>query len=185
MYLIKVVFSRTCLEPLVLFVLYCLYRLHWTLLWKGGRGKHRWQSISPNLWWKIHHSPTVLHQLFCWKGNNEQIFIQTISTGIQTRKIARHEFKFCICILHVLLAPSGALLVIMVYYIPSSAAPTLPFFSNSSDSKVRVKVKGPNMCYIFEKHGIQGYRIWHSCVSNVKYTNTRLHKYANTQIQIA
>ena len=32
-------------------------------------------------------------------------------------------------------------------------------FSNSSDSKVKVKVKGPNMCYIFEKHGIQGYRI--------------------------
>ena len=37
-----------------------------------------------------------------------------------------------------------------------------------SDSKVKVKVKGPNMCYIFEKHGIQGYRIWHSRVSNVK-----------------
>ena len=27
------------------------------------------------------------------------------------------------------------------------------------DSKVKVKAKGPNMCYIFEKHGIQGYRI--------------------------
>ena len=59
-----------------------------------------------------------------------------------------------------LLAPSGALVFIMVYYIPSSAAaPTFPNFSNSSDSKVKVKVKGPNMCYIFEKHGIQGYRI--------------------------
>ena len=34
-----------------------------------------------------------------------------------------------------------------------------PSFSNSSDSKVKVKVKGPNMCYIFEKHVIQGYRI--------------------------
>ena len=79
-----------------------------------------------------------------------------------------------------LLAPSGALVVIMVYYI--SAAPTFSDFSNSSDSKV--KVKGPNMCYIFEKHAIQGYRIRHSRVSNVKYTNTRLHKYANTQIQI-
>ena len=58
-----------------------------------------------------------------------------------------------------LLAPSGALVVIMVYYIP--AAPTFSDFSNSSDSKVKVKVKvkGPNMCYIFEKHGIQGYRI--------------------------
>ena len=46
-----------------------------------------------------------------------------------------------------LLAPSGALVVIMVYYIP--AAPTFSDFSNSSDSKVKVKVKGPNMCYIF------------------------------------
>ena len=36
---------------------------------------------------------------------------------------------------------------------------TFSDFSNSSDSKVKVKVKGPNMCYIFEKHGIQGYRI--------------------------
>ena len=67
----------------------------------------------------------------------------------------------------------------------AAAAPTFSDFSNSSDSKVKVKVKGPNMCYIFEKHGIQGYRIWHSRVSNVKYTNTRLHKYANTQIQSA
>ena len=59
-----------------------------------------------------------------------------------------------------LLAPSGALVVIMVYYIPAAAAqPTFSDFSNSSDSKVKVKVKGPNMCYIFEKHGIQGYRI--------------------------
>ena len=57
-----------------------------------------------------------------------------------------------------LLAPSGALVVIMVYYI-SAAQPTFSIFSNSSDSKVKVKVKGPNMCYIFEKHGIQGYRI--------------------------
>ena len=37
--------------------------------------------------------------------------------------------------------------------------PTFSNFSNSSDSKVKVKVKGPNMCYIFEKHWIQGYRI--------------------------
>ena len=41
----------------------------------------------------------------------------------------------------------------------SSSKPTFSNFSNSSDSKVKVKVKGPNMCYIFEKHGIQGYRI--------------------------
>ena len=38
-------------------------------------------------------------------------------------------------------------------------AATFSDFSNSSDSKVKVKVKGPNMCHIFEKHGIQGYRI--------------------------
>ena len=56
-----------------------------------------------------------------------------------------------------LLAPSGALVVIMVYQ--RAAAATFSDFSNSSDSKVKVKVKGPNMCYIFEKHGIQGYRI--------------------------
>ena len=43
--------------------------------------------------------------------------------------------------------------------IRSSSKPTFSNFSNSSDSKVKVKVKGPNMCYIFEKHGIQGYRI--------------------------
>ena len=53
-----------------------------------------------------------------------------------------------------LLAPSGALVVIMVYY-----KATFSNLSNSSDSKVKVKVKGPNMCYIFEKHGIQGYKI--------------------------
>ena len=62
---------------------------------------------------------------------------------------------------------------------------TFSNFSNSSDSKMKVKVKGPNMCYIFEKHGIQRYRIWHTRVSNVKYTNTQLHKYTNTQIQSA
>ena len=67
--------------------------------------------------------------------------------------------------------------------IRSSSKATFSNFSNSSDSKVKVKI--PNMCYIFEKHGIQGYRIWHSRVSNVKYTNTQLHKYANTQIQSA
>ena len=41
----------------------------------------------------------------------------------------------------------------------AAAAATFSNFSNSSDSKVKVKVKGPNMCYIFEKHGIQGYQI--------------------------
>ena len=41
----------------------------------------------------------------------------------------------------------------------AAAAPTFSDLSNSSDSKVKVKVKGPNMCYIFEKHGLQGYRI--------------------------
>ena len=32
---------------------------------------------------------------------------------------------------------------------PAQQQPTFPNFSNSSDSKVKVKVKGPNMCYIF------------------------------------
>ena len=63
----------------------------------------------------------------------------------------------------ILLAPSGALVVIMVYYhgLLHIYKPSFSNFSNSSDSKVKVKVKvkGPNMCYIFEKHGIQGYRI--------------------------
>ena len=71
-----------------------------------------------------------------------------------------YVMPFC-NILNVLLAPSGALVVIMVYYIPAAQRkqPTFSNFSNSSDSKVKVKVKGPNMCYIFEKHGIQGYQI--------------------------
>ena len=38
--------------------------------------------------------------------------------------------------------------------------------------------------YIFEKHGIQGYRILHSRVSNVKYTNTQIHKYKMLKILI-
>ena len=59
-----------------------------------------------------------------------------------------------------LLAPSGALVFFVGYYIPSAAQQaTFSDLSNSSDSKVKVKVKGPNMCYIFEKHEIQGYRI--------------------------
>ena len=32
---------------------------------------------------------------------------------------------------------------------PAQQQPTFSNFSNSSDSKVKVKVKGPNMCYIF------------------------------------
>ena len=38
-------------------------------------------------------------------------------------------------------------------------------------------LKRQNMCYIFEKHGIQGYQLWHSRVSNVKYTKAQIHKY--------
>ena len=79
----------------------------------------------------------------------------------------------------------------------------------NTNAKIKV-LKRPNMCYIFEKHGIQGYQIWneghkghaghhelyfllrvqgyqiwHSRVSNVKYTKTQTHKYANAQIQSA
>merc|ERR1712113_1361999 len=46
---------------------------------------------------------------------------------------------------------------------------TFSNFSNSSDSKVKVKVKGPNMCYIFEKHWIQGYRICDIPVCQIHY----------------
>ena len=46
-------------------------------------------------------------------------------------------------------------------------------------------LKRPYMCYIFEKHGIQRYQIWHSLISYVKYINTWIHKYATTQIQSA
>ena len=62
-----------------------------------------------------------------------------------------------------------------------SSTATFSNSSNSSDSIVKVKVKGPKMCYIFGKHGIQGYQIWHSRVSNVKYTNTQIRKYTNTK----
>ena len=34
------------------------------------------------------------------------------------------------------------------------------------------------MCYIFEKHGVQGYQIWHSLLSNVEYLNTQILKYS-------
>ena len=57
-----------------------------------------------------------------------------------------------------------------VYHGPYPAQPTFSNFSDSSDSKV---LKRPNMCYIFEKHGIQGYQISHSHVSNGKYTTTK------------
>ena len=76
-----------------------------------------------------------------------------------------------------LLAPSGALVFFMIYNIPS-AGHFFQFFSNSLDSKV---LKRPNMCYIFEKHEIQGYQIWHSPVSNVIYTNTQKCKYTNAK----
>ena len=48
---------------------------------------------------------------------------------------------------------SGALVFILDYYIPSGREATL---SNFSDSKA---LKRPNMCFIFEKHGIQGFQI--------------------------
>ena len=41
-------------------------------------------------------------------------------------------------------------------YIPAAAMPLCLDFSDSSESKV---LKRPNMCYIFEKYGIQGYQL--------------------------
>ena len=45
-----------------------------------------------------------------------------------------------------------------------------PLFSDSKE------LKRPHMCYIFEKHGIQGYQIYIKCKIH-KYTNTLIHKY--------
>ena len=69
--------------------------------------------------------------------------------------------------------------VIQYSLAPSSVYPGLlqtlqqrsSHFPNFSDSQV---LNRPNMCYIFVKHWIQGYQIWHSRVSNVKYTNTQI-----------
>ena len=44
----------------------------------------------------------------------------------------------------------------LLLYIPSR--PLFQIFKNSSDSRVS---KRPNMCYLFEKRGMQGYQIWH------------------------
>ena len=70
-----------------------------------------------------------------------------------------------------LLAPSGALVYVYHGLLHTQRKPTFSKFSNSSDSKV---LKRPNMCYIFEKHGIQVNQIWHSRVS---MWNTQIHKY--------
>ena len=61
-------------------------------------------------------------------------------------------------ILHILFVSSVRSSSVYHGLLEGSAA-TFSNFSNSSDSKVKVKVKGPNMSYIFEKHWIQGYRI--------------------------
>ena len=69
--------------------------------------------------------------------------------------------------------------VIQYSLAPSSVYPGLlqtlqqriSHFPNFSVSQV---LNRPNMCYIFEKQWIQGYQIWHSRVSNVKYTNTQI-----------
>ena len=52
-----------------------------------------------------------------------------------------------------------------------------PTFSDFSNIQIYKVLKRPYMCYIFEKHAIQGYQIRHSRVSNEKYTNTKIHKY--------
>ena len=84
-----------------------------------------------------------------------------------------------VVILLILLAPSGALVFILVYYIHTQ--PLFQKISNSSDSEV---IKRPFMCYIFEKHEI------HSRISNMtfpyikfKINKYKKRKYTNTQIQ--
>ena len=51
---------------------------------------------------------------------------------------------------------------------------------NTQIHKYKV-LRRPNMCYIFEKHGIQGYQIRHSRVSNARYTNIQICKYTKTK----
>ena len=41
--------------------------------------------------------------------------------------------------------------------------------------KWKWKWKDPTCAIFLKKHGIQGYQIWHSRVSNVKHTNTEIH----------
>ena len=59
----------------------------------------------------------------------------------------------------ILLAPSGALVFIMGYNIPAGR----PICQNFRTLQILKCLKDP-MCiyYISEKHGIQGYQIWHS-----------------------
>ena len=66
------------------------------------------------------------------------------------------HFSKLLCISHysLLLAPSGALVFMIGYYMHTRHF--FNFFLDSSDSKV---YKRPNMCYIFEKHKIQRYQM--------------------------
>ena len=60
---------------------------------------------------------------------------------------------------NILLAPTGALVFILVYHIPAGQ----PSLSDFSDFKY---LKDPTCAtYISDKHWIQGYQLWHSRVS--------------------
>ena len=80
------------------------------------------------------------------------------------------------------LASSDTLVFILVYYIPSSSGHFFIFF-RFQIYKVRNEyknifniykmLKGPNMCYISELQGVQGYQIRHSCVSSRSWRSWR------------
>ena len=89
----------------------------------------------------------IWKSLILWRRTKERIF--TFGSILMDL----YPFQVPVESLYVLLAPSGPLMFILVYYIHTyPAAAIFSNFSDSSDSKV---LKRPNMCYIFEKHEIQ------------------------------
>ena len=91
----------------------------------------------------------IWESLSLWRRTKERIF--TFGSILMDL----YPFQVPVESLYVLLAPSGPLMFILVYYIHTyPAAAIFSNFSDSSDSKV---LKRPNMCYISEKNRIQGY----------------------------
>ena len=95
---------------------------------------------------KTQHEPKIMKEGFCFRDDCRSVF--------GAFQIISH-----ICILYIISSVRSSSGYHGLIEIRSSSKATFSNFSNSSDSKVKVKVKGPNMCYIFEKHWIQGYRI--------------------------
>ena len=89
----------------------------------------------------------ILYYIYRWWG--KYLFLFRVRSYFTRKDLVliigskTPQWCFCQCLWGSLLAPSGALVFFMVYYIHTKAT-----FSNSSDSKV---LEGPNMCYIFER----------------------------------